>query len=89
MANYIGTPVGTPTLHQMDASSENLTLDLDPISITGPGKILYIIKTDSSANTVTIQPAGSETINGSSNHVLTTEGEIVTLLCAAGEWKTI
>ena len=42
---------------------------------TGSGKIYYFKKADSSANTVTVTPDGSETINGAADFVLTAQHE--------------
>ena len=52
------------------------------------GQIFIVQKTDSSANTVTIDGASAETINGSATYVLTAQYQTVTLLCDGANWTT-
>lgn len=63
-----------------NATSNNITLTLPAANAATPFSNGYrIIKTDSSANTVTIQRAGSDTIMGFTSIVLTSQFEEVTL----------
>lgn len=57
---------------------------------TGSGRRVFVGKTDSSANTVTIDGAGAETINGAATKVLNAQYEVYTLVdYAAGAWIII
>ena len=57
---------------------------------TNSGKIFYFKKVDSSANTVTVTPDGTDTIDGAANYVLTAQYESVTVQdCAVGTWYVI
>lgn len=68
-----------------DATSGNITVNL-PASI-GLGRLVTIKKIDSSANTVTITRAGSDTIDGANTEVLTTQYDSVQMIDAvAGKW---
>jgi hypothetical protein len=70
------------SVQQFDATAGNVTVDLPPITTgiaTNSGETYTIIKEDSSANTVTIVPNGSDTINGAANYVLTARYQSVTL----------
>lgn len=49
-----------------DASGGAVTLNL-PSAAAVPGKVLFIKKTEASANAVTITPNGSETIDGAAS----------------------
>ena len=57
---------------------------------TNSGKIFYFKKVDSSANTVTVTPDGTDTIDGAASYVLSTQYESVTVQdCAVGTWYVI
>lgn len=60
----------------VDATSGNVTIDL-PTSTTTHIRRYFIKKTDSGANTVTIDPDASETIDGDSTLVLSSENDSV------------
>ena len=60
-----------------------VNLPAPPISA---GRLLYIKKTDSSTNTVTIDQNGSETIDGGASYVLYNQFESVTLICDGTNW---
>lgn len=53
------------------------------------GRTHVIKKTDSSANTVTVQASGSQTIDGSNTYVLTTQYESITIVTDGANWFII
>lgn len=71
-----------------DAAGGNMTVNL-PAAV-GNGRLVSIKKIDSSGNTVTIDGSGSETIDGATTYVLTTQYQGVQLIDAAsGVWDII
>jgi hypothetical protein len=59
-----------------------------PASSGNTGKVYTIQKTNSNAFTVTIDPNGSETINGASNLILSAQYQSVTIYCDGANWYT-
>lgn len=71
-----------------DASAGNITVNLP--ATTGLGRLVTVKKVDSSANTVTVTRAGSDTIDGATTYVLSTQYDVVQLIDAAsGAWDVI
>jgi len=66
-----------------NAGSILLNLPAPPVSA---GRLLYIKKTDSSSNTVTIDQNSSETIDGGTQYLLYNQYEAVTLICDGTNW---
>ncbi len=66
-----------------DCTSNNITVNLDQAN---PGIQYVIKKIDSSANTVTIDANGSETIDGQLTVTLTAQYESVTLVSDGSNW---
>lgn len=71
-----------------DATGAAFRVALPPVA-TWIGKIVTIKKTDASANAVTIDGNGAETIDGSATVALATQYKSRTLLAGASEWHTI
>ena len=71
-----------------DATSASFSVYL-PTSVGITGKIYLIKKIDSSANTVTIIPSGTETIDGSTSIVQNTADEIITIQSNGVNWIII
>ena len=71
-----------------DATSGNITVTLKPANEMTQKRIV-ILKTDASANTVTIDADGSETINGALTNVLSTKYAKVELTAYNGAWYVI
>lgn len=72
---------------KVDASGAGVTVNLPSAA---PNPVTYtVIKSDSSGNTVTIDPAGGETINGSATRVLSAQWETVTLRSDGSNWIAI
>ena len=68
-----------------DASSAAFTVTL-PTAVGATGKRYYIKKTDSSANAVTIDGDGSETIDDSTARVLASQYDSVGIVSDGSEW---
>lgn len=85
-ANYtVLTTDGDDVLILCDASAGSFTLSLYAAATTA-GKKVRIVKTDSSVNTVTIDPNGSETIFGQTTYVLMTQYEGISLMSDGSGW---
>jgi len=69
----------------VDATGGNITVTL-PSATIQPGKQIDIKKIDSSANIVTIATDGSETIDGTSTAVLSSQHDSVTVASDASNW---
>lgn len=71
-----------------DCTSANKTLTL--YTTTGnAGRWLYVIKTDASVNTLTIDPNGAQTINGAATRVLANQYDSVLIACNGSAWHVI
>jgi hypothetical protein len=68
-----------------DATSGNITVNLPPSNMCH--KQLVIKKTDTSANTVTIDPHASETIDGATSLVLSLQKQSATILPDGSNWQ--
>jgi len=72
----------------VDASGANRTITLPAISgITG--RVYVVKKTDSSVNTVTVDGNASETIDGATTNVLSSQYDSITIIAGASEWHII
>ena len=90
--NVTNSPYTANTLQDCtliwDASSGACVQNLP--AATGSGKIFYFKKVDSSANTVTVTPNGTDTIDGAASYVLSAQYESVTVQdCASGVWYVL
>lgn len=73
------------TFINADATAGAFTLTL-PLASQIPGRVLVIIKTDVSANAVTVDGAGSETINGALTQALNAQYNSITIRSTGFEW---
>lgn len=91
-ADYSGATtvpeVGTETLFDMDATAGAKTVLL-PAAATVTGKIYIIKKTDATANTVTVDGAASETIDGSLTKVLDKRYDFIHVVSNGTNWDMI
>jgi hypothetical protein len=70
-----------------DATSGGITVNLPSAA---PNPVAYtIIKADATGNTVTVDPFGSQTINGSATRILSAQWETVTLRSDGSNWIAI
>lgn len=67
-------------------ASGNVTLSITPLASASTGVSFIIQKTTSDANTVIIDPAGSETINGSATKTLTKQFEYMEIASDGTNW---
>lgn len=70
----------------VDASSGAITITLLAAATAGDGFEVTVKKTDSSANPVTVDGNGSETIDGATTYVLGVQHESVTVRSDASNW---
>ncbi|MBV6514153.1 MAG: hypothetical protein FMNOHCHN_03743 [Ignavibacteriaceae bacterium] len=83
-ANYTATT--SDDIIKCDATSGSFIITL-PTASGNTGKVFYIIKTDSSlSNAVTIEPDGTETIDGYTNRILTTQHEQLQIVSDGSNW---
>jgi hypothetical protein len=92
-ASEVRTVTGTLTARPIDrvlkadASGAAVTINLPSAA---PNLVTYtIIKSDATANTVTIDPSGSQTINGAATRVLSAQWETVTLKSDGANWLAV
>lgn len=72
--NYsISTVPGGDCVVYVDCTTGNKTVTMAAPAALGAGQLLLIIKKDSSANTLTVLQNATETLNGNSSAVLTTQ----------------
>lgn len=72
-----------------DATSAAFTVTLPAVASAGDGFWVNIVKIDASANAVTIDGYGSETINGTATYSLATQYDYATLICDGSEWFVV
>lgn len=82
-ANYTATKEDYVIL--CDASGGAFTVTL-PVGLVEPGRSYHIKKTDSSANAVTIDAAGSETIDGDLTVGISAQYESLLLISDGSNW---
>jgi hypothetical protein len=69
----------------VDAISAAATVNLPP-AISSAGRVYEIKKTDSSTNSVTVEPFFSETIDNAVNTTLNTQYETIRIICDGNAW---
>ena len=74
------------SLYAADATGGAFIITLPAAADAGDGFELSVIKVDNTANTVTVDADGSETINGNSDYDLPTQYATVTLRCDGTTW---
>ena len=82
------TVLSTDMVITIDAFLGNKVVDL-PAVATSQGRVLYIKKNDASANTVTVDASGAETIDGATTQVLSSQYEVLRVVCGLTEWMVI
>ena len=71
-----------------DCTSNDITVNLPPVSNL-QGTIYIIVKTDSSSNTITVDPDGSEQICDDTELVIENQFDAAQILCTGTEWVVI
>lgn len=82
-ANFTVSP--NYSFHPIDATGGAVTVTL-PLIANSHGRILIFIKTDATANAMTLDGSGSETINGSATQATTTQYGVFRLIGGSTEW---
>ncbi|MDZ4164844.1 MAG: hypothetical protein U1C55_06925 [Smithellaceae bacterium] len=72
---------------RFDAVLTNLTATL-PSAVGDAGRTFTIVKIDATANTVTVKPAGAETINGATSLILPAQWSEATIVSNGINWIT-
>ena len=72
----------------VDASGGDVTVSL-PALVASAGKVFHVKKTDSSANTVTLDGDGSETIDGATTIVTATQYTAWSVCAGPSEWSLL
>ncbi len=75
----------TATLWLANATSAAIALTL-PSPASATNRLYAVVKTDSSANAVTLTPAASETINGASSKALSSQWDKVWIFTDGTNW---
>lgn len=84
-SSLVDTNTISKDINLVSAAGGNVLVNL-PAPPISAGRLLYVKKTDSSTNTVTIDQNGSETIDGGTSYVLYNQFESVTLICDGTNW---
>lgn len=84
--SYVATSSDTVIL--CDATSGNITITLPAVSGLS-GKVFYIKKINSNANSVTIDGNSSETIDGDLTQIITVQYDSVTIVCNGTAWYVV
>ena len=71
------------------ATGGAFTITLPAVADAGDGFEITVVKTDSSANAVTLDGDGSETINGATTHAIGLQYQSATLRCNGSSWNII
>lgn len=72
-----------------DASSADIVVNLPAAATAKSGRLYNIKKTDSSANKVTVDGDGSETIDGDTTFEILQQDESVTIVCDGSNWYIV
>lgn len=80
---------GPVTVWKCDATNGALTVALSAAADAADLMPRWFVKVDSSANAVTIDPSGSETVNGSSTYVLSNQWDAVGIVSDGSNWFVV
>jgi hypothetical protein len=72
----------------VDASGGARTVNL-PTAVGNTGATITVKKTDSSGNAVTVDPNGSQTVDGASTHALSSQYAKVTVVSDGANWAVV
>lgn len=76
----------------VDCTTGNITISLPTATsayVNGKGRIYIIKRRDNSGNTITIDPNGTETIDGATTKTLTTQWEVIRIQSNSANWYII
>lgn len=72
-----------------NAAGGAITANLPAAATAGAGFTVGIMKTDATANAVTIDGSGTETINGSTTYAITSQYQVVTIRSDGSNWVVL
>lgn len=82
---FTNSEVITSDINLADVSAASISIRC-PAPASSSGRIIYVKKVDSTANTLTIQKNGAESIDSGTQYVLYNQFESVTLACDGANW---
>lgn len=88
-ADFSPTVADASKLFVVDATDGDVTVSLPSAATVGNGVEIGFKKADSSSNTITLDPNGSETVDGAASVVLTFENEVVVIRSDGTNWKIV
>jgi microcystin-dependent protein len=88
-ANYTAVVGDLGKVINVDATGGAVTITLPTAATAGDGGQFYIRKTDASANAVTVQAVGADTINGSSTSTISTQYGAKGIVSNGSIWSAI
>lgn len=74
---------------KVNATAAIVTVTLPDATSVPTGTLFLVVKADNSANGVVIDPAGSQTINGSATKTLTTQWQTIRLYSDGTNWLSV
>ncbi len=83
---YAVTADDNRSLVPCNANGGGFDVDLPAAATAGAGFTITVVKTDASANAVTIDPSGAELVNGAATLAITKRYALVTLWCTGTAW---
>lgn len=88
--NYTTTATldGTATVAKGNATAGAFTITLPPAA-TATDQVYVVVKTDASANAVTVKGNGSELINGANTFALSAQYNVARFWCDGTQWYLI
>ena len=89
VASYHATAADNGRIIEVDATAGARTVNLPDLGLGDNGYTLGVMKTDSSANSVTADPHGADTVNGAATYALRTQWEAVILKWTGARWLAI
>ena len=88
-ANYTVLTSDDGRIIEVNAAGGARTVSLPDLIVANNGFTITVVKVDSSANLVTIDGNGADTINGAANYVLRSQWESVILKWTGTQWLAI
>lgn len=85
-AAYTATSADCIVLVDATAAATTITL---PAAAGASGQLLIVKKTDSSANAVTVDGSGSETIDGATTKSLAAQYDVAIIFCDGTAWHVL
>lgn len=84
-----GAVTGIYDVYQLDATAGNMTVTLPSAAAVYLGRPLLFRRVDSSANTVVVQRAGTDTIDGATNFQLDVNDRVQIFTVSSTQWRLL